>query len=50
MESWAVWKEQDGEPIGPRGEVAGTLPGTSSSWCQHQTRSCGAPGINKTDL
>lgn len=38
MESWTAWKEEDGKPIGPQGEVAGTLPGTSSSQCQHRAR------------
>lgn len=39
METWTAWKEQGGKPIGPLGEVAGTLSGTSILWWQH--RACG---------
>lgn len=48
-ENWASWKKQGGKPISPWGEVAGTLPGTSSSWCQHRARGCRVQRRGSTD-
>lgn len=49
IENWASWKEQDGKPISPWGEVTGTLPGTSSSWCQCQACGCRVQRQGSTD-